>query len=70
MSGVSGIKEQMEIIGADGAHICTVDKVEGNRIKLDKADRGKGGHRGPHQYYIESNLVRSRRTKGSSLSKR
>ena len=57
MSGVSGIKKQMEIIGADGAHIGTVDKIEGNRIRLDKADRGEGGHRGHHQYYIEGNLV-------------
>ena len=30
------IKEHMEIIGADGVHLGTVDKVEGNRIKLTK----------------------------------
>jgi hypothetical protein len=28
----------MEIIGADGVHVGTVDKVEGNRIKLMKKD--------------------------------
>jgi hypothetical protein len=28
------ITEHMEVIGADGVHVGTVDKVEGNRIKL------------------------------------
>ena len=27
------IKEHMEVIGADGVHVGTVDKVEGSRIK-------------------------------------
>jgi hypothetical protein len=36
------IKEHMEVIGADGVHVGTVDKVEGNRIKLTKADSGEG----------------------------
>jgi Uncharacterized protein conserved in bacteria (DUF2171) len=39
------IKELMEVIGADGVHIGTVDKVEGNRIKLTKKDSGEGSHR-------------------------
>ena len=30
------IKEHMEVIGADGVHVGTVDKIEGNRIKLTK----------------------------------
>lgn len=30
------IAEHMEVIGADGVHIGTVDRVEGNRIKLTK----------------------------------
>ena len=34
MSGFEDIREQMEVIGADGVHIGTVDRVEGNRIKL------------------------------------
>jgi hypothetical protein len=29
-------REHMEVIGADGVHVGTVDKVEGNRIKLTK----------------------------------
>jgi hypothetical protein len=40
MADISKIKEHMEVIGADGAHVGTVDRVEGKRIKLTKADRG------------------------------
>ncbi len=50
------IKEHMEIIGADGVHIGTVDRVEGGRIKLTKADSGEGRHRG-HHHYIDEGLV-------------
>lgn len=31
------IKQEMEIIGADGVHVGTVDRVEGNRIKIKRA---------------------------------
>ena len=40
----------MEILGADGVHVGTVDKVEGNRIKLMKKDSGEGVHKGHHLY--------------------
>jgi hypothetical protein len=50
------IKEHMEVIGADGVHIGTVDKVEGGRIKLTKADSGEGAHKG-HHHYIDRGLV-------------
>ena len=43
MIDVNTIREHMEVIGADGAHVGTVDKVEGARIKLTKNDRGAGG---------------------------
>ncbi|MET3899039.1 hypothetical protein ABIB57_002991 [Devosia sp. UYZn731] len=56
MSNLDGIKEHMEVIGADGVHIGTVDKVEGGRIKLTKADSGEGSHEG-HHHYIEGQLV-------------
>jgi hypothetical protein len=46
----------MEIIGADGVHVGTVDKVEGNRIKLTKKDSGEGSHKG-HHHYIDRGLV-------------
>ena len=50
------IKEHMEIIGADGVHVGTVDKLEGNRIKLTKKDSGEGSHKG-HHHYIDRGLV-------------
>jgi len=53
---MADIKERMEIIGADGVHIGTVDKVEGNRIKLTKKDSGEGSHKG-HHHFIDLGLV-------------
>ena len=50
------IKEHMEVIGADGVHIGTVDGVENGRIKLTKVDSGEGRHRG-HHHYIDLSLV-------------
>ena len=49
------IKEHMKIIGKDGAHVGTVDRVEGNRIKLTKKD-SPAGHEDHHQY-IDRQLV-------------
>jgi hypothetical protein len=46
----------MEVIGADGVHIGTVDRVENHRIKLSKKDSGEGSHRG-HHHYIPMGLV-------------
>jgi hypothetical protein len=51
-----GIKEHMEVIGADGVHVGTVDGVENGRIKLIKADSGEGAHKG-HHHFIELGLV-------------
>jgi hypothetical protein len=56
MTDASKIKEHMEVIGADGVHIGTVDKVEGRRIKLTKKDSGEGRHKG-HHHFIELSLV-------------
>lgn len=50
------IKEHMEVIGADGIHIGTVDRVDGGRIKLTKKDSGEGSHKG-HHHFIEKGLV-------------
>lgn len=50
------IKEHMEVIGADGAHVGTVDQVEGSRIKLTKADSGEGTHKA-HHHFIKLSLV-------------
>lgn len=53
---IEDIREHMEIIGADGVHVGTVDKVEGHRIKLTKADSGMGSHKG-HHHYVSTGLV-------------
>jgi len=56
MSGFEDIREQMEVIGADGVHLGTVDKIEGDRIKLTRADSGEGSHEG-HHHFISRGLV-------------
>ena len=56
MADLSAIKEHMEVIGADGVHVGTVDRVEGDRIKLTKADSGQGAHEG-HHHFISGGLV-------------
>jgi len=56
MSGFEDIKEHMEVIGADGVHLGTVDRIESDRIKLTKADSGEGGHEG-HHHFISRGLV-------------
>lgn len=39
------IREHMEVIGSDGAHVGTVDHLEGtDRIKLTKDDSADGEH--------------------------
>jgi hypothetical protein len=50
------ISEGMEVIGADGVHVGTVDRVEGQRIKLTRADSGGGGHEG-HHHFLSLGLV-------------
>ena len=56
MTDTSQIREHMEVIGADDVHVGTVDKVEGQRIKLSRKDSGEGSHRG-HHHYIATALV-------------
>jgi hypothetical protein len=65
MADASHIREKMEVIGADGVHVGTVDRVEGHRIKLTKQDSGQGSHQGHHHYVpiglvadVEGNRVR------------
>ena len=61
MSGnVSQVREHMEVVGEDGGHVGTVDKVEGDRIKLTKEDDPNGS--GPHHHYPgQQHRVRERR---------
>ena len=62
MTDTSQIKEHMEVIGADGVHVGTVDHLDGDRIKLTKKDSSaqvdgaEGSHEG-HHHYISVGLV-------------
>ncbi|MFL9840542.1 DUF2171 domain-containing protein [Sphingomonas sp. ST-64] len=62
MVDTSNIREHMEVIGADGVHVGTVDGIEGDRIKLTKKDSGaqiegaEGSHSG-HHHYISTGLI-------------
>jgi hypothetical protein len=50
MTGPEAVRELMEVIGADGVHLGTVDRVESGRIKLTRVDSGEGSHKGHHHY--------------------
>lgn len=51
----SDIREQMKVVGSDRQPVGTVDKVEGDRIKLNKNDPQAGGK----HHYIPSDWVDS-----------
>ena len=63
MTDANAIREHMEVIGADGAHVGTVDAVEGDRIKLTRSDsgaqmeQGAGGQPEQPHHYISMGLV-------------
>ena len=54
MADLSNIQQHMEVIGADGVHVGTVDQVDGSRIKLIKADSGSHDD---HHHYVSGGLV-------------
>ncbi len=56
MVDAAEIKEHAEVIGADGVHVGTVDRVEGDRIKLRKLDVESNAHKG-HHHYLDLGLV-------------
>lgn len=51
----SNIREHMKVLGSDRQPVGTVDKVEGDRIKLAKNDPQAGGR----HHYIPSDWVDS-----------
>lgn len=55
MAGFEDIREHMEVIGADGVHVGTVDRIDGDRIKLTRKDN-RGEH-DQHHHYISRGLV-------------
>ena len=54
MSRFEDIREQMEVIGADGVHLGTVDRIEDDRIKLIRDDSGIAHT--DHHHYIPRGL--------------
>ena len=50
------IVQNMEVIGADGVHVGTVDGVSNGRIRLAKRDSGEGQHK-DHAHFIDLGLV-------------
>lgn len=56
MSNLSSVREHMKVIGADGAPVGVVDRVEGGRIKLTRDSSGEGHHEG-HHHYIPGDLI-------------
>ena len=52
MVDTSKIREHMDIVGSDGQHVGTVDKIEGQRIKLTKSDRAAQGEH--HYIHVDS----------------
>ena len=56
----SAIKEHMNVVGADGVHVGTVDHLDGERIKLTKADSPQAGEgEGAKHHYLPAGLVAS-----------
>lgn len=53
---MSKIRAGMEVIGADGVHVGTVDSFAKGRIRLTRADSGEGRHKG-HRHYIGDGLI-------------
>ena len=56
MSGFEDIREHMEVIGADGVHLGTVDRIEGRPDQADQGRQRAGSHEG-HHHFISRGLV-------------
>lgn len=54
MIDLGNIRAHMTVIGADCTKLGTVDRVEGQRIKLTRQDSGSHGD---HHHYIAGGLV-------------
>ena len=56
----SAIKEHMNVVGADSVHVGTVDHLDGERIKLTKADSPQADDgEGAKHHYLPAGLVAS-----------
>ena len=52
---MGSVREHMEVVGSDDAHVGTVDRVEGDRIVLTKSDEDSAGR---HHYISCRNVDR------------
>ena len=57
MVDTTQIQEHAEVIGADGVHLGTVDHVDGDRIKLTKADSPQFEGQGGRHHWVPLGLV-------------
>lgn len=57
MIGRDEIREGMEVIGADGVHVGTVDRIEEKRLKLTRKATGRDGQHEGHHHYLSLGLV-------------
>ncbi len=55
MVDVAQIAEHAEVVGSDGNHVGTVDRVENREIKLTKRDAEAGGL----HHYVPVDFVRT-----------
>ena len=56
MSRLDQVREHMQVIDAEGVPMGTVDRIEGDRIKLTRDSSGMGSHEG-HHHFIPRGLV-------------
>lgn len=52
MADSTQIREHMEILGSDGEHVGTVDRLDGARMKLTRTDPAAGGEH--HFIHVDS----------------
>jgi hypothetical protein len=62
---LGSVEEHFDVVGSDGEHVGTVDKVRGDRIILTKSDSDAGGH----HHSIPSSWLRSVEGKTVTLTK-
>ncbi|KQN24826.1 hypothetical protein ASE86_00545 [Sphingomonas sp. Leaf33] len=68
---LSKVTEHMEVVGSDGTHVGTVDKVRGDRIILTKTDVAAGGrHHSIPSSWISSVDDKVKITKSSDEAKK
>lgn len=57
MVNATDIKNDMEVVGADGVHVGVVDHMDGDRIKLRKHDEAHGVRLDHHHYVVLANVA-------------